>query len=196
MWGSAIAGPAVLLYAPPEHAARYLLPLLLPLLTAAALTLRTAPAALAALVVSGQVISVLGYRPVAVHHQAANLQQAARAAEAAGAQRIAVWSDQPDSTFPPAALTALVDYYVSVPVTVGGALSLGEPGTKARWWEVYQPPPWHTDPAPADVALLCLFDTSPARFEAAHPRWQRTGSVSLYRGSSWLLPREVVIYRR
>jgi hypothetical protein len=41
-----------------------------------------------------------------------------------------------------------------------------------------------------------LYGAGPERFERENPQWERVVAVSTYRSSSFLLPREVVAYRR
>jgi hypothetical protein len=193
-----LALPVLVLWAPPEHAARYALPLGLALCLLVAGTLRRFPWAIPGLVASGLALSLLGYRPLLVHHQAANLQQAVRILEARQVRSIELWADHPGSEFTPEALAALVDIYASVPVWVGGTLRQGNPDEKRHWWEVYQAPPWHApDPErpPAEGVLLCLFDARASEFEqgpgAGLVFWEE---VSLYRASSELLPQRVRVY--
>lgn len=198
-WLAAVAlfaVPMVLLYAPMEHAPRYGLPLgcALALATAA-----IAPRALGGyLVGSGLVLLMGGYLPIVRYNQAANLQEATAAVEAAGATRLVVYADAPQSSFPVDGLAALVDWYSPLPVVAGDALALAPPGPRPHWWEVFVGPAWlHAEPGAAapDGALLCLYGTGPERFEAAHPEWARMGRVARYQASSFLLPREVVYYR-
>ena len=188
------AVPVLILYGSPEHVARYALPL------APALALAAARAAsrplLAGLATSGLVLLLAGYRPVLVHHQAANLQAATRQLQASGVDAIEVWCDVPGTTFPTGATAALVDYYATVPVGVGGTLRIGEPGPKQHWWDHFESPPWHDRP-PADGVLLGLYGATAREFEQGPGAdLDRIEEVSLYRGSSWLLPRSVVLYRR
>lgn len=191
--GALGAVPVVWLWSPAEHAARYGLPIAAALALAAA---RVAPRAVAFAAGSGLVLLLGGYRPILVHHQAENLHEAARQLEARGVRAIEVWGDLPGTSFPTAALAALVDYTVDVPVQVGGTLAQGEAEKKRRWWEFYVAPPWRAPDGTADGALLCLYGAEATAFEAAHPEWRRVGTVSLYRASSVLHPREVVLYQR
>jgi len=108
---------------------------------------------------------------------------------------IEVVADAPGTTFPPAALAALVDLYAPVPVRTGPARALAPPDRKRRWWEFVQPPPWRA-PGEADGLLLCLYDEKSEGFEHDNPEWIRVGSVSRYRASSLLLPREVALFYR
>ncbi|MFZ5478163.1 MAG: hypothetical protein ACOZNI_15460, partial [Myxococcota bacterium] len=190
--GALGAIPAIVLWSPAEHAARYALPIAPAL---AILAARVAPRVAAFAVGSGLVLLLGGYRPLVVHHQAKNVQVATRALVAGGATAIEVWTDMPDTTLPPAALAALVDFYSPVPVRVGGALSARAPDAKRHWWEFVATPPWRA-PGPADGALLGLYGATDARFRAAHPEWRVADRVSIYRASSLLLPREVVILAR
>jgi hypothetical protein len=128
-----------------------------------------------------------GYRPVVVHHQAENVRLATRALVAGGATAIEVWSCT-DAGFGAEALAAIVDFDAAVPVRVGGTLAGPPPGPKRYWWEHVVAPPWRA-PGPADAALAGDCDEG-------LPGWEETGRFSPYRGSSLLLPREVVTYRR
>jgi hypothetical protein len=184
--------PALLLYTPVEHSPRYALPIGVALTMA---TARHAPSVARFLVGSGLVLLGGGYRPIVVHNQAVNLQEATRALVATGVTAIEVRVDAPDTTFPPAALAALVDLYAPVPVRTGPALVLAPPGRKRRWWEFVEAPAWRV-PGPADGLLLGLFGADPDRFEATAPEWERVGAVSRFRASSLVLPQEVVLYRR
>ncbi len=198
--GVVLALPVIALYAPPEHAARYALPIGLALCLAAAEPLRRFVPAAAGLVVSGLVLAFIGYRPLLVHNQALNLQVAAQRLEARGVEAIELWSDQPDTNFAPPALAALVDIYVGVPVRFGGALRVGEPDDKRHWWEHYRPPPWHLaapGEPPPDGVLLCLFGADAEAFEAGEGRQlELIEQVSIYRSSSTMLPSAVRLYRR
>ena len=142
---------------------------------------------------------LVGYRPLVVHNQAVNLQQAVRRLQGMGVSSIEVWSHQPDTNFEPAALAALTDYYATVPVRFGGSLGQAQPEDKRHWWEFYQAPPWHLarhEPDPAPGALLCLYGAGRETFEQGPGAdWQHVETVSRYRASSWLLPREVALYR-
>jgi len=192
--------PVLVLWAPPEHVPRYALALALALCLLAAHRLLEHPAVAVGLVASGLTLCFLGYRPLLVHNQAANLQQATRGIEAQGVRAIEVWSDQPRTNFSPSALAALVDLYATVPVRYGGVLEQGEPDGKRHWWEVYEPPPWHlptAGEAAPDGVLLCLFGGQPDRFEVGPGAGlEFIDEVSLYRASSMLLPQHVRLYRR
>ncbi|MFH1463914.1 MAG: hypothetical protein ABIO70_05990 [Pseudomonadota bacterium] len=196
--GVLLALPVLVLYAPAEHCARYALPLGVALCIGAAP--RLGRAATAGLVVAGVALGLLGYRPLLAHNQAVNLRDAARALEARGVRAVEVWSDQPGTNFAPAALAALVDLYVAVPVRFGGALEVGAPEDKRHWWEQYRPPPWHLA-QPGEVApdgvLLALFGAAPDAFEAGPGAGlELLEEVSRYRASSMLLPSRVRLYRR
>lgn len=194
--GALITVPVLLLYTPVEHVARYALPLAPMLALAAAHRLGDVRPVGAALVVSGLVLLVSGYRPVLVHHQAANLQLATRQLQDTGVASIEVWGDTPGTTFPTSAATALVDFYATVPVYYGGVLETAPPAAKRHWWEFYEPPPWHLGERGEGV-LLGLYGTDARRFESGPGQGLLlVGSVDRYRASSWLLPREVIIYRR
>ena len=99
------------------------------------------------------------------------------------------------SDLPPAAVAALVDYYAPVPVRTGEALALAPADDKRHWWEFVAPPLWRS-PGAADGAILALYGANEERFEAAHPEFVRIATVSRFKASSLLLPREVAIYRR
>lgn len=194
--GGLLALPVLVLYAPPEHVARYALPLA-PALALAA-TWRSAGRAplTAGLLASGLVLGFLGYRPLVVHHQAENLRGAVARLEASGVTGIQVWADQPESGFGAGPLAALVDLYATVPVAVGEDLARAGPEKKRHWWEVWEPPPWHEAPLPeGSGALLCLFGAGPESFEAGPGAGRpHLETVSRYRLSSFLLPKEVAIY--
>ena len=184
--GGLAAVPLLLLYAPAEHAARYALPL------APLLALGVDRRVSAALAASGLALFVVAWRPLLVNHQAANLQAAARSL--GDFERVAVWGDLPSTTFPTAALTALVDLETETPVHVGGTLAQGPAEDKRHWWEFYATPEFHTGDR-ADGVLLALYGAGPERFEAANPDLERVDDISLFRASSWLLPRRVLVYR-
>ncbi len=190
--GALATVPAVVAWSPVEHTARYALPVGVALAMATAFR---SPAAARFLVGSGLVILVGGYWPVVRHHQAVNLQEGTRALVAAGVTAIEVRADAPGTTFPPAALAALVDLYAPVPVRTGPALALAPPDKKRHWWEFVEAPPWRA-PGEADGLLLCLYAADATRFERENPGWTRVGTVSRYRASSLLLPREVVLYKK
>lgn len=198
--GVLLALPVLVLWAPPEHVPRYALPLGLAICLLAAQTLRRQAPALVGLAAAGLALCFLGYRPLLVHNQAANLQIAARRIQERGARAIEIWSDQPGSNFSPAALAALVDLYTTVPVRYGGAVEVGDPDDKRHWWEVYEPPPWHLpvpDEPPPDGILLCLFGADADAFEAGPGAELRLlEEVSVYRASSLLLPQRVRLYQR
>jgi hypothetical protein len=185
--------PALLLYTPAHHVPRYAMPLALALCVGAGASLGRRING--ALLGSGLLLFAFGYRPVMVYTQAANLQLAARLAVEDGAHAIEVWTDQPGSTFTAGPITALVDFYVDVPVRYGGTLRTSERDKQAQWWDRWRVPPWH-EGSPADVALLGLYGADRRRFELDHPEWSHVRTISLYQASSWLLPREVAIYRR
>ena len=191
--------PVLVLYAPAEHVPRYGLPLVLAAVVAAAPLMARQRSLLGALVGSGLVLGTLGYRPVVVHHQAANVQLAAERLERLGAQGVEVWGDHPDTTFPPAAVAALVDLHLSTPVHYGGSLGIGEPEAKRHWWEFYEPPAHHVAP-PAEAPthlLLSLHGSRGRTFEAEHgAEWTFIEEVSLYRSSSTLLPMRIRLYER
>jgi len=194
--GALLTLPVLLLYAPVEHVVRYALPLAPVLALTAAHRLREVRPLVSALVVSGLVLMVTGYRPALVHHQAANLQLATRQLQDAGVASIEVWGDTPGTTFPTSATAALVDLYATVPVFYGGMLRTAPPGAKRHWWEFYEPPPWH-EGGQGEGILLGLYGADAQRFEDGPGRGlRRLGSVDRYRASSWLLPREVILYRR
>lgn len=182
--------PALVMWSPAEHAARYAMPLAPALALCAA---RLAPRLAAFAVASGLVLLLGGYRPIVVHHQAKNVQVATRALVARGATAIEVWTDMPDNTFPPDGVAALVDFYAPVPVRTAQALASGKPDRKRHWWEFTTTPPWR-GPGPADAALLGLFGADDRRFRATQTDWREAERVSLYQASSLLLPREVVTY--
>ena len=194
--GALLAAPVLVLVAPAEHAARYGLPLGVLLAVSAA---RVSPWITRFVAGSGLVLLIGGYAPVVWYHQGVNLQAATMALVEDGATAIDVVADAPGTTFPPAALAALVDFYAPVPVRTGAALALGPPEAKRHWWEFVEPPEWRRA-VPADEAadglLLCLYGAGPERFERENPQWERVVAVSTYRSSSFLLPREVVAYRR
>lgn len=188
--GALLAVPVIVAYSPVEHTPRYALPVGI----AFALALpRAAPVVARFLVGSGLVLIVAGYAPVARLNQAVNLQEATRALVARGVTAIEVVADVPGTTFPPAALAALVDLYAPVPVRTGPALRQGPPERKRRWWEFVAPPPWRA-PGEANGLILCLYGADASRFEAENPGWARVGTISRFRASSLLLPREVVLY--
>ena len=191
--------PVLVLYSAPHHTQRYALPLALGLALGAAPRLARHPRVLGALVASGLALGLAGYRPNAVHNQGENLRRAVSLAEEAGARRILVVAQHPDTSFPGGALTALVDLYTELPALHAGDLALAEPGRKRHWWESYEAPARHRlegEPAealePGDVVLISVFSD---RRDAADPPWAEDlpelGRVSDYRASSWLLPREV-----
>lgn len=169
---------------PPDHLARYALPVA-PLLAVAGA--RLPGWTRRAIVVSGAVLLVGGFAPIARHHQATNIQLAIR--EAGDAASLEVWGDMPGTSFSVEALTALVDFEATVPVYFGGALARGESPLKRRWWQAWQPPPWQFG-GRGDVLLLADYDgsaTLPGTF---------LGTVSAYRGSSQLHPKEIHLFRR
>lgn len=182
----------LVIWTPAEHAARYALPVGVALAMQVA---RVAPGVGRFLVGSGLVLLIGGYRPILVANQAVNLQEATRRLVESGVEAIEVQCDSPKSSFPPAAVAALVDYYSPVPVRTGPALSLAPPDDKRHWWEFVSPPPWRAA-GPADGVLLALYGADSSRFEAMNPDIQPLGTVSRYRASSLLLPREVAFYRR
>lgn len=188
--GALVGLPAIVAYSPVEHTPRYALPVALALAIAVP---RASPAVARFLVGSGLVLTLGGYAPVARLNQAVNLQEATRALVAHGATAIEVVADAPGTTFPPAALAALVDLYAPVPVRTGAAIRQGPPERKRRWWEFVEAPPWR-GPGASDGLLLCLYGADASRFEAEHPEWTRIGTVARYKASSVLLPREVVLY--
>jgi hypothetical protein len=189
-----VAVVPVALWATPEHAARYALPLVPALALSAAP--RLGPRGVAALCASGVVFWLGGYRPIVAHAQAANVMLAVEQAEAAGARSIEVWGDVPGTTFPPAAVADLVDFYASVPVFYGGALRVAPPEAKRHWWEFHAPGPG----APrgrGEWVLLATFDADPTAFEAGPGAGlHREAEVSRWTGSSFLFPRRVYLYRR
>ena len=191
--GNILVIPALLLYTPAHHVPRYAMPLALALVIGAAAVLGRRVSG--ALLGSGILLFALGYRPVMVYTQAANLQLAARLAVEDGATGIEVWTDQPGSTFPAGPITALVDFYVDVPVRFGGTIRISERDKQAQWWDRWKVPPWQ-ETGPTDMALLGLYGAERDRFESEHPEWTHVRTISLYRASSWLLPREVAIYKR
>ncbi|MCP4810109.1 MAG: hypothetical protein GY884_32630 [Proteobacteria bacterium] len=186
--GGLTAVPLLLLYAPAEHAARYALPLV-PLL---ALGVRSRPLT-AFLAVSGLALFAVAWRPLLVNNQAANLQLAARSLS--GFERVEIQGDMPSTTFPTAALTALVDLETTTAVQVGETYALGPAEDKRHWWEFYEPPAWHQPAGEPDAILLALYGAGPEAFEAANPSAELLEEVSLFRASSWLLPRRVRVYR-
>ena len=188
--GALLTLPLLLLYAPAEHVARYALPLV-PLLALRVEALGWGPLP-AALVGSGLALFGLGHRPILAHNQAANLQGAAEHLD--DFERVEVWGDLPSTTFPTAALVGLLDLETETPVVLGGTLAQGPPEDKRHWWEFYEPPAWHA-PAPSDGAVLMLYGGSREAFEASHPEARFVTEVSDYEASSWLLPRQVVVYR-
>ncbi|MDP2314612.1 MAG: hypothetical protein Q8P41_17040 [Pseudomonadota bacterium] len=190
--GAVVTLPQLVAWSPIEHAPRYALPVALALSIA---TARASPAVARFLVGSGLVLLIGGYRPILRHNQALNLQEATRTLVAQGVDAIEVRADAPGTTFPPAALAALVDLYAPVPVRTGAALALAPADKKRHWWEFVVPPPWRA-PGAADGLLLCLYAADATRFEAENPGWTKVGTVSRYRSSSVLLPREVVLYTR
>jgi hypothetical protein len=190
--GVLVAAPAIAVWSPVEHTPRYALPVGVALAMA---TARAAPGVARFLVGSGLVLLLGGYRPVVQHNQAVNLQEGTRLLVDAGVTAIEVAADAPGTTFPPAALAALVDLYAPVPVRTGPAFALAPPDKKRHWWEFVAPPPWRA-PGEADGLILCLYAADAARFERENPGWTRIGAVSRFRASSLLLPREVVLYRR
>ena len=113
-----VAALGLVLWTPAEHAARYALPVCVALAMQVA---RGAPVVGRFLVGSGAVLLLAGYRPILTENQAVNLQEATRMLVADGAASIEVWSDSPGTSFPPAAVAALVDYYAPVPVQIGRA---------------------------------------------------------------------------
>jgi hypothetical protein len=190
--GALLALPALILVAPAEHAARYGLPLGALLVLSAA---RVSPRVSRFVTGSGLVLLIGGYAPVVRYHQGVNLQAATMALVADGVTAIDVVADAPGTTFPPAALAALVDVYAPVPVRTGAALALAPPDAKRHWWEFVEAPAWR-QAGPADGLVLCLYGAGPEHFERENPQWERVVAVSTYRSSSFLLPREVVAYRR
>jgi hypothetical protein len=190
--GALATVPGLLAWTPVEHVARYSLPVGIALALA---TARSAPRVAHFLVGSGLVLLVGGYRPILVNNQAVNLQLATRELVAAGVDAIEVRADAPGTTFPPAALAALVDFYAPVPVRTGPALALAPPDTKRHWWEFVAAPPWRA-PGPADGLLLCMYGADATEFEKNNPGYARIDTVSRFRASSLLLPREVALYRR
>ncbi len=202
-WGRTLATTAwvvlvLIIVTPADHAARYALPVVPFLCLAAARVIAGRPGVLPGLVVSGITLALVGYRPILIHNQAVNIKVAAERMDALGVSSIEVWTDSPGSAFSPAAIVALVDYYSKATVWLGGALSFPRSEGKSHWWEYYEPPPWHmatSHPETAEGIMLCLYAADSSRFEAGPGRGRsRLGSISLYQASSWLLPREVVLY--
>ena len=189
--GALLTLPLLFLYAPAEHLARYALPLvpLLAIRTAASEWRPLVPA----LVASGFVLFVAGYRPLLVHTQAANLQRSAEVLD--DFERVEVWGDLPSTTFPTAALVGLLDLETETPVVLGETCRQEPPESKRHWWEFYEPPPWHEASEASDGALLMLYGGERACFEERHPDAVEIDAISDYTTSSWLLPREVVVYR-
>lgn len=191
--------PVLVLYSAPHHTQRYALPLALGLALGAAPRLARHPRVLGALVASGLTLGLVGYRPNAVHTQGENLRQAVAMAEAAGARRLVVVGQHPATSFPGSAVTALVDLYSPLPVVHAEDLAVADPGRKRHWWESYEAPARHRlegEPGaslePGDVVLVSVFSDSR---QPPDPAWAedlpQVGTVSEYRASSWLLPREV-----
>jgi hypothetical protein len=190
--GALVTVPPVIAYSPVEHLPRYLLPVGVALAVALP---HTSPALARFLVGSGLVLLLGGYAPIARHHPASHLQEAARAMVARGASAIEVVADGPGNTVPAAGLAALVDLYAPIPVRTGANLREGAPKGKRRWWRYTEPPPWRSA-GDADGLLLCLYASDPASFEAAHPEWRRVGGVTGDGAPTTLAPRWVVFYER
>jgi hypothetical protein len=188
--GALAALPVLLLYAPVEHLARYALPLL-PLLALRAARHR---ALVGPLVASGLAMAVLGYRPLMADTQALNLQVATRLLQDQGVASIEVGGDLPNTTFPAEALTALVDLEATVPVWTRGSDRVEEPGAKQHWWEHYEAPPWHAPRAGAEGLIYGLYGGDTSLLTEREPGWREVETVGIHRTSSWLLPRDVVVY--
>ncbi len=189
--GGALVLLPLALWAPPDHLARYALPAV-SLLAVAGTRL---PFALQrGIVASGIAFLLLGYRPIVADTQAANIGAAVRAIEAEGVDSIDVISDMPGTSFTGAALTALVDYEARVPVRFAGALGVGTSQSKRHWWQDWQAPPWASGP-PSRGVLLAVYGGN-ANALAGDADLARIGTISHFRGSSALLPREIVLYRR
>ena len=188
--GALLTLPLLLLYAPAEHLARYALPLV-PLLAIRVEAMEWPPLA-PALAASGLALFLFGHLPLLRHNQAANLQRAAEHLD--DFERVAVYGDLPSTTFPTAGIAGLLDLETETPVVLGSTYRQAPPEDKRHWWEFYEAPPWHA-PAPADGAVLALYGGDREAFVAEHPEAVELTSIRDYEASSWLLPREVVVYR-
>ena len=189
--GGALVSLPLLLWSPADHLARYALPLV-PLLVIAGTRL---PFAIQrGIVVSGIALLLLGFRPTVTETQAANIGEAVRAIEATGVDGIDVIVDMPETSFSGPALTALVDYEASVPVRFAESLGHGETQSKRHWWQDWSAPDWASGP-PSSGVLFCVYGGSAIALENRRDL-SRITTVSHFRGSSSLLPREIVLYRR
>lgn len=185
--------PSVVLYAPPQHVARYALPVVA--LTVVYAATRGPRALVAYAVVSSAVVLYGGYLPLVRNHQGETLRAAVRGAEARGAARLWVYGDQGEARFGAAPLAALVDLYTPLPVVFGGDTQ-PVTGTPDRWWEGFPPLPSHRvegPPAPGDIALLGGVGRPPTAFLDTHPEWRRVDVVRGLRASSEFLPAEMII---
>ncbi|MCB9766176.1 MAG: hypothetical protein H6739_40750 [Alphaproteobacteria bacterium] len=190
---AALGGLAVVLrYAPAGHAARYALPLVPVMATAAAAAVSGRVAN--ALAAFGLVLGLGAWRPLAVHHQSANL-SAAIADVPDNVDVIDLWGDYPDQPVPPDFLAPLVQLEVDARVQYRGRLDA--PVTledrPQGWWNRHALDPWYLQEDPADaMMILVMGDARPG----AWPGWRHVATHDRYLGSSFAFPSAVLLFVR
>lgn len=189
---ASLAGLVVLLrFSPSAHVARYALPLLPALAWAAAYALEPREAnALGAL---GLALGLACWRPLAVHHQAANLAEAV-AAIPDDVEVIDIVGAYRGRDVPPDFIPALVQLETDARVQYRGRLEEPVPHEGHRqysWWQLHEPDPWFLADAPADARLVVALGGEPP---PQPPGWTLVGRWDRYRASSFAFPDLVLLY--
>lgn len=189
---ASLGGLAVVLrFSPPGHVARYALPALPALAWAAAHALPARAANAAAAL--GLVLGISCYRPLAVHHQAANLAEAITAIpdEVEVIDVIGAYRGQP---VPPDFLPPLIQLETEARVQYRGHLEAPAPHTGHRegaWWQLHELDPWFSQQLPPDALLVLALGGEP---DAAPEGWTLAGRWDRYQGSSFAFPDLVLLY--
>lgn len=186
-----LAAAIVLLrYAPAGHIARYALPLV-PILCAAAAAAMGDRAA-NAVAAFGLVLGLAAYRPLAWHHQAANLDMAVRAIPE-DARGVEIVADYQGEGIPPWFLAPIAQLSTPARVVYRGAVTppKAATGRPVRWWSVHTPDPYFQEAILVDHRLVVARVGTPVA-----PGWVLVSVHDRYQGSSFTFPPRVLLFSR